>query len=52
MGYLGVMTMVDHLQGKAVEKVIDTGVRLATPDNMDQPDIKELLYPPLEKFLN
>ena len=52
MGYLGVMTMVDHLQGKKVEKVIDTGVYLATPENMEQPEIKELLYPPFEKYLN
>ncbi|HXG49571.1 MAG TPA: substrate-binding domain-containing protein, partial [Methylomirabilota bacterium] len=51
MGYLGVLTLVDHLQGKKVEKVIDTGVRLATPENMEQPDIKQLLYPPLDQYL-
>jgi len=51
MGYKGVMTMVEHLQGKKVEKRIDTGVVLVTPENAEQPDIKELLYPPLEKYL-
>ena len=51
MGYLGVMTLVEHLQGKLVEKRIDTGVVLVTPENMEQTDIKELLYPPLEKYL-
>src|SRR5882672_3970788 len=51
MGYLGVITMVKHLQGEKVEKRIDTGVVLATPENMEQPEIKELLYPPLEKYL-
>ncbi|MBI2927733.1 MAG: substrate-binding domain-containing protein [Verrucomicrobia bacterium] len=51
MGYLGVMTMMDHLQGKPVEKRIDTGVVLVTPENMEQPEIKELLYPPLDKYL-
>ena len=51
MAYKGVMTMVDHLQGKKVEKLIDTGVVLVTKENMDQPEIKELLYPPLEKYL-
>lgn len=51
MGYKGVMTMVEHLQGKKVEKRIDTGVALVTPENADQPDIKELLYPPLDKYL-
>ncbi|MEW6160450.1 MAG: substrate-binding domain-containing protein [Verrucomicrobiota bacterium] len=51
MGYLGVMTMMDHLRGKPVEKRIDTGVVLVTPENMEQPEIKELLYPPLDKYL-
>lgn len=52
MGYLGVMTVMDHLQGKKVEKVIDTGVQLVTLENMNQPEIKELLYPPLDQYLN
>jgi ribose transport system substrate-binding protein len=52
MGYLGVMTMVEHLEGKAVGKRIDTGVYVVTPANMDTPEMKDLLYPPLEKYLN
>jgi len=52
MGYRGVMTMVEHLQGKKVEKRIDTGVVLVSADNMEQAEVKELLYPPLEKYLN
>lgn len=51
MGELGVKTLVDHLQGKPVAKRIDTGVMLVTPDNMDYPDTRELLHPPLEKYL-
>jgi ribose transport system substrate-binding protein len=51
MGYLGVRTMVDHLQGKPVAKRTDTGVTLVTAANMDQAEIKELLYPPLEQYL-
>jgi ribose transport system substrate-binding protein len=51
MGYKGVMTMVEHLQGKKVEKRIDTGVVLVTPENAEQPDVKELLYPPIDKYL-
>jgi ribose transport system substrate-binding protein len=51
MGYKGVMTMVEHLQGKKVEKRIDTGVVLVTSQNAELPEIKELLYPPLEKYL-
>jgi ribose transport system substrate-binding protein len=34
-----------------VEKRIDTGVVLVTPENMEQPEIKELLQPPLDKYL-
>ena len=51
MGYLGVTTMVQHLQGKKVDKVIDTGVHLVTKTNMDEPLMKELLNPPLDKYL-
>ena len=51
MGYLGVITMVQHLQGKKVDKVIDTGVHLVTKANMDEPLMKELLNPPLDKYL-
>jgi ribose transport system substrate-binding protein len=52
MGYLGVKTMVDHLRGKPVEKRVDTGVVIATPENIDSPEIKELLYPPIDQYLN
>src|SRR5436190_2169704 len=51
MGYLGVVTAVKHLRGEKVEKRIDTGVVLVTPDNMDKPEIKELLYPPIDQYL-
>jgi len=51
MGYLGVMTMVRHLQGQTVEKVIDTGVRLVTGENMTEPANAELLHPPLDRYL-
>src|SRR5205809_1271371 len=32
MGYLSVMTMMKHLQGEKIEKRIDTGVVLVTPE--------------------
>jgi ribose transport system substrate-binding protein len=52
MGYLGVKTMVALLRGETVEKVIDTGVVLATADNMDDPDIRPLLSPDLSKIID
>ena len=51
MGYLGVRTMVDSLLGKPVEKKIDTGVMLVTKENLEQPDVKTLLHPPLDQYL-
>ena len=51
MGELGVKTLVAHLQGKLVEKKIDTGVSLVTPENMDSPEMQALLHPPLDKYL-
>ena len=51
MGYLGVMTMVDHLNKKKVPRKVDTGVQVVTRDNMNEPEINELLYPPLDKYL-
>ena len=47
MGYLGVKAIVAHLRGEPVEKVVDTGVVLATRENMDSPEIRALLVPDL-----
>jgi ribose transport system substrate-binding protein len=47
MGYLGVQTMVRHLRGETVERRIDTGVRLVTQAEMNEPAARELLHPPL-----
>lgn len=51
MGYLGVRTMVESLQGKPVEKKIDTGVMLVTKENMESAEVKTLLHPPLDQYL-
>jgi ribose transport system substrate-binding protein len=51
MGDLGVRTIVDHLQGRSVEKKIDTGVMLVTTENMENPQVQQLLHPPLSKYL-
>ncbi len=51
MGYLAVKTMVDVLRGKPVEKRVDTGARLVTKDNLDDPAVKEVIQPDLKKWL-
>lgn len=51
MGYMAVKATVRHLKGEKVEKQIDTGAKLVTPENMDTPEMKELLHPDLDKWL-
>ncbi len=52
IGYLGVKQIVSYLRGQPVEKVVDTGVYLATPRNMNDPEIKSLLLPDFSKYPN
>jgi len=52
MGYLGVKTMVAHLRGESVPKVIDTGVIMVTAENMDDPEVHSLLQPDFSKYLD
>jgi ribose transport system substrate-binding protein len=51
MGYLGVKTMVAHLRGEALEKRIDTGVTMVTPENLVKLEVQELIHPPIDKYL-
>jgi ribose transport system substrate-binding protein len=46
MGYEGVKAVMMSIQGKPVEKKIDTGVTLVTQDALDKPEIKALLNIP------
>ena len=46
MGYLSVKTMVEHLQGKAVPPVVDTGVILVTADNVSEASVQAVIDPP------
>lgn len=46
MGYLSIKTMVDHLQGKAVPKTVDTGVMLVTLENLHDADVQAVINPP------
>ncbi len=48
IGELGVKAMVDSLLGRPVEKRIDTGVMIITPENMNSPDAQKLLNPPVQ----
>ncbi len=46
MGELGVKTLVMHLEKQPVEARISTGEAMVTPENMNDPEIKPLVFPP------
>ncbi len=46
MGYTAVKTMVAHLEGQPIERQLSTGENLATPGNMHEERMHELLFPP------
>jgi ribose transport system substrate-binding protein len=52
MGYLGVKTMVQLLQGEEIPKRIDTGVVFMEKKDLDKPEYQELINPDIEKWLN
>ena len=51
MGELAVRAIVDQLKGRAPEKRIDTGVRVVTKADLQDPAVKELMHPDLKKWL-
>jgi len=51
MGELGVTTLVDSIQGKKVDKSVDTGVALVTPETIGDPKLQEYLHPPIDQYL-
>ena len=54
MGEVGVRTVVEYVRDPSTEpaKRIDTGVTVATPENMSDPDIARLLRPPIDEYLD
>jgi len=52
IGYLGVKTAVAYLRGEEIEKRIDTGVAIATPENVNDPEIRRLLYLDFSQYLD
>lgn len=45
MGYRGVLTIVEHIKGNKAEPFTSTGEYVATPDNMNDDRIQQLLKP-------
>lgn len=51
MGYLGVKSIVAILRGEKVPPVVDTGVGFVTKENINSPEMADIVHPPLDKYL-
>ena len=51
MGFEAVKTLVDKLKGITPPKQIDLPARVVTKPDLDKPEIHELLYPDVKKYL-
>jgi ribose transport system substrate-binding protein len=51
MGFEAVKTLVDKLNGLTPAKQIDLPARVVTKPDLDKPEIHELLYPDVKKYL-
>jgi len=51
MGYLSVKTCVKLLKGEEVPRMVDTGVSIVTKENIDSPEMQQVLFPDYRKWL-
>ena len=51
IGYIGVKTIVDKLDGKTPEKRIDSPARVVRAADLDDPEVMKLMNPALEKYI-
>lgn len=49
MGFEAVKTLVDKLEGRSSPKRIDLSARLVRREDLDKPDVQELLFPKIPK---
>ncbi len=51
MGEMGVKAMADHLAGRPVPPIVDTGTVVATRENLETPAIRELIHLDFSRWL-
>ncbi|HBY61747.1 MAG TPA: sugar ABC transporter substrate-binding protein [Solibacterales bacterium] len=51
MGYESTRAIGQKLRGEEPQKFMDSGATLVTPANMEEPAVKELLFPDIQKYL-
>ena len=52
MAYLAVKSVVEQINGGQLDPYVDTGVQVATPENMNTQEMRELHSPDLSKWLD
>lgn len=52
MGYESVKAIAAHLAGRKPPEILDTGVSLILPGQLEQPHVMELLSPDVKRWLN
>lgn len=52
MGYESTRAIGMKLKGETPPATIDSGATLIKPDDLDKPEMKELLFPDIKKYLN
>jgi ribose transport system substrate-binding protein len=51
MGQLGVQAMAEHLAGRAQSESVDTGTVVATRENLESPEIRDLIHLDFDRWL-
>lgn len=51
MGHDAVQTLVDKLNGKTPPKRVDLSARVVTKEDLDNPEVRRLVFPDLKKYL-
>jgi ribose transport system substrate-binding protein len=51
MGYESTLAVVQRLRGEAAPRHIDSGVRLVLREDLDKPEVKALLFPDIQRYL-
>ncbi len=51
IGYQAVKTLVDKLNGHAPPRQMDLNARVLVKADLDKPEIKQLLFPDVRKYL-
>lgn len=51
MGYLSTQALAERLAGREPERLIDSGAYLITPENVDTPEMRAILFPDIKSWL-